>query len=193
MAGFAGCGTPLSRAARPTRWLIGSTETAATLRAEPPSTNSSITRDIAACLRAEQKRGANTIVRFTDPPQRNLCLDPRAVSRVGEDAGVAIGGNRARRQHIDGDAVARTLSRQIPARLTFAAWFKKCRLLDTATHIGVRETRRIVGEYTLTLGDLQNGRQFEDVIAMCGYPIDIHDPTGAGGGAGAGPPHGQYL
>ena len=66
--------------------------------------------------------------------------------------------------------------------------FEKCRLLDTATHIGVRETRRIVGEYTLTLGDLQNGRQFEDVIALCGYPIDIHDPTGAGGGAGAGPP-----
>ena len=66
--------------------------------------------------------------------------------------------------------------------------FEKCRLLDTATQIGVRETRRIVGEYTLTLGDLQNGRQFEDVIALCGYPIDIHDPTGAGGGAGAGPP-----
>jgi len=66
--------------------------------------------------------------------------------------------------------------------------FERCRLLDTATQIGVRETRRIVGEYTLTLGDLQNGRQFEDVIALCGYPIDIHDPTGAGGGAGAGPP-----
>jgi hypothetical protein len=66
--------------------------------------------------------------------------------------------------------------------------FENCRLLDTATQIGVRETRRIRGEYTLTLGDLQNGRQFEDVIALCGYPIDIHDPTGAGGGAGAGPP-----
>ncbi|WP_270934862.1 FAD-dependent oxidoreductase [Falsiroseomonas oryzae] len=60
--------------------------------------------------------------------------------------------------------------------------FQDCRLMDTATQIGVRETRRILGEYTLTLGDLKNGRRFEDVIALCGYPVDIHDPTGAGGG-----------
>ncbi len=66
--------------------------------------------------------------------------------------------------------------------------FEKCQLLDTATQIGVRETRRIVGEYTLTLGDLQNGRQFEDVIALCGYPVDIHDPTGSGGGVAEAPP-----
>ncbi|HEV7266006.1 MAG TPA: FAD-dependent oxidoreductase [Falsiroseomonas sp.] len=60
--------------------------------------------------------------------------------------------------------------------------FANCRLLDTATQIGVRETRRILGEYTLTLGDLKNGRCFEDVIALCGYPVDVHDPTGSGGG-----------
>lgn len=62
--------------------------------------------------------------------------------------------------------------------------FENVRLLDTASTIGVRETRRIVGDYTLTLGDLKNGRRFEDVIALCGYPVDIHDPTGAGGGVG---------
>lgn len=66
--------------------------------------------------------------------------------------------------------------------------FENCQLLDTAAQVGVRETRRIVGEYTLTLGDLQNGRQFEDVVALCGYPVDIHDPTGAGGGVADAPP-----
>ena len=66
--------------------------------------------------------------------------------------------------------------------------FENCSLLDTATQIGVRETRRIVGDYTLTLGDLQNGRRFEDVIALCGYPVDIHDPSGAGGGTAEAPP-----
>ena len=66
--------------------------------------------------------------------------------------------------------------------------FTNCALLDTATQIGVRETRRVVGEYTLTLGDLQNGRRFEDVIALCGYPVDIHDPSGAGGGTAEAPP-----
>jgi hypothetical protein len=68
------------------------------------------------------------------------------------------------------------------------AGFANCSLLDTATQIGVRETRRIVGEYTLTIGDLQNGRRFEDVIALCGYPIDIHSPDGAGGGTADAPP-----
>jgi hypothetical protein len=66
--------------------------------------------------------------------------------------------------------------------------FADCRLLDTAAQIGVRETRRIVGEYTLTLGDLQNGRRFPDVVALCGYPVDIHDPKGAGGGVAESPP-----
>jgi hypothetical protein len=61
--------------------------------------------------------------------------------------------------------------------------FEHCTLLDTAATIGVRETRRIVGEYTLTAEDLADGREFDDVIALCGYPIDVHSPDGSGGGA----------
>jgi hypothetical protein len=60
--------------------------------------------------------------------------------------------------------------------------FQHCTLIDTAAQVGVRETRRIEGEYTLTLDDLISGRDFEDTIAYCAYPVDIHDPTGAGGG-----------
>ncbi len=66
--------------------------------------------------------------------------------------------------------------------------FATASLLDTAMTIGIRETRRIVGDYELTLGDLQNGRRFEDVIALCGYPVDIHSPDGAGGGTAEAPP-----
>jgi hypothetical protein len=68
----------------------------------------------------------------------------------------------------------------------FRKWlpgFSKVELLDTAGMIGVRETRRIVGEYQLTLEDLATSREFEDVIGLCGYPVDIHSPTGDGGGA----------
>ena len=65
--------------------------------------------------------------------------------------------------------------------------FENCTLLDTAATIGVRETRRIVGEYTLTLDDLATGRDFPDTIALCGYPVDIHSPDGDGsGGSGGG-------
>ena len=66
--------------------------------------------------------------------------------------------------------------------------FEKSSLLDTAAQIGVRETRRVVGEYVLTLADLQAGTRFEDTIALCGYPVDIHDPAGAGGGTAEAPP-----
>ncbi|MDQ1545616.1 MAG: hypothetical protein QOH69_520 [Actinomycetota bacterium] len=61
--------------------------------------------------------------------------------------------------------------------------FQNVELLDTASTIGVRETRRVVGDYVLTLEDLQSGHHFDDVIALAGYPVDIHDPIGAGGGA----------
>lgn len=59
--------------------------------------------------------------------------------------------------------------------------FSEARLLDTAATIGVRESRRIVGKYTLTLQDLETGRHFDDVIGTCGYPVDIHSPVDAGG------------
>lgn len=68
----------------------------------------------------------------------------------------------------------------------FRTWlpgFERSTLLDTATQVGVRETRRIEGEYTLTVEDLISGREFEDVIALAGYPVDLHSPTGDGGGA----------
>lgn len=51
---------------------------------------------------------------------------------------------------------------------------------DVGTQIGVRETRRIIGEYVLTGLDVLDGRRFDDCIARSGYPIDIHNPEGKG-------------
>lgn len=56
--------------------------------------------------------------------------------------------------------------------------FEQVRLLEAGTQLGVRETRRIVGEYVLTGQDVQEGRRFADAIGRCAYLIDIHDPTG---------------
>lgn len=54
------------------------------------------------------------------------------------------------------------------------------RLVTLAAQLGIRETRRIRGEYILTADDLRKGRRFSDVIASGAYPIDIHPATGAG-------------
>lgn len=49
-------------------------------------------------------------------------------------------------------------------------------LIETAQQIGVRETRRITGEYHLELDDLTDGRQFDDGICTVTFVGDIHSP-----------------
>lgn len=54
--------------------------------------------------------------------------------------------------------------------------FANARLKAVAPLLGVRETRRIVGEYVLTVDDLSSGRQFPDTIGFTGYGWDLPDP-----------------
>jgi hypothetical protein len=58
--------------------------------------------------------------------------------------------------------------------------FANARIAATATQIGIRESRRIVGEYTLTAADVLQAREFPDAVARSAYPIDIHNPSGSG-------------
>lgn len=57
---------------------------------------------------------------------------------------------------------------------------RKARITKLATQVGIRETRRIVGEYVLTKQDLLTGRNFQDEIARSFFFIDIHNPKGTG-------------
>lgn len=58
--------------------------------------------------------------------------------------------------------------------------FEKASISQVGAQIGVRESRRLDGVYSLTMDDVIEGRKFEDCIARSGYPIDIHDPKGKG-------------
>ncbi|EIP99990.1 Thi4 family [Opitutaceae bacterium TAV1] len=53
-------------------------------------------------------------------------------------------------------------------------------LIETAPHIGVRESRRIRCDYTITAEDILEVPEFEDCIARGNWFIDIHSPTGEG-------------
>ncbi|MDR7511535.1 MAG: FAD-dependent oxidoreductase [Armatimonadota bacterium] len=84
---------------------------------------------------------------------------------VGEDlARAEVEGRRQAYQ------VADFLRRRVPG---FGASY----LLETPAQIGVRETRRVVGDYVLTADDIVSARKFEDAVACGAYPIDIHDPS----------------
>jgi len=52
--------------------------------------------------------------------------------------------------------------------------------MQSGVNIGVRETRRILGEYQLTVDDVLGARKFDDAIARGAYPVDIHNPEGSG-------------
>lgn len=53
-------------------------------------------------------------------------------------------------------------------------------VLSTGLEIGIRESRKIVGEYTLTQKECVECKKFDDKIALCNYDIDIHNPEGTG-------------
>lgn len=52
--------------------------------------------------------------------------------------------------------------------------FENAYFAGAAPRIGIRETRRIVGEYILTGEDCVEGRKSETGIAKCCHDVDIH-------------------
>jgi len=54
------------------------------------------------------------------------------------------------------------------------AGYEDARIVALSNGIGVRETRRVYGEYRLTREDCMTARRFDDRIALCGAPIEDH-------------------
>ena len=44
----------------------------------------------------------------------------------------------------------------------------------TSSHIGIREGRRIYGEYRLTDDDILSGRRFDDAVCLVTFGVDVH-------------------
>lgn len=55
--------------------------------------------------------------------------------------------------------------------------FENVKLVQTGSLMGIRETRRVVGEYVLSADDFLARRSFEDEIGRYCYPIDVHAST----------------
>lgn len=53
-------------------------------------------------------------------------------------------------------------------------------IMSTGGEIGVRESRKIIGDYVLTAQDCKDCIRFDDAVCACNYEIDIHNPEGAG-------------
>ena len=64
--------------------------------------------------------------------------------------------------------------------IEYVPGFENAYFLKTAPFLGIRETRRINGLYTMTREDIMTCRHFDDAIAVASYPLDIHHPQGGG-------------
>jgi glycine/D-amino acid oxidase-like deaminating enzyme len=96
-------------------------------------------------------------------------------TRVTHCAGISVwdlswAESTARRQM---DHIANFLRKRVPG-------FEESYVVQSGSQVGVRETRRVIGEYKLTGHDILTARKFPDAIARGAYPVDIHDPEGAG-------------
>ena len=65
------------------------------------------------------------------------------------------------------DFIAFAREKEIPG-------LENCHLMRVGAHVGVRDTRRLVGEYVLTLDDALNGPNFPDIIARKYGAIDAN-------------------
>jgi hypothetical protein len=69
----------------------------------------------------------------------------------------------------------------------YESFFRDCvpgyeasRIVALSTQIGVRETRRVYGEYRLTRDDCLSARRFDDRVLLCGAPIEDHRKSASG-------------
>jgi len=58
--------------------------------------------------------------------------------------------------------------------------FENAYVLDSGPCLGARESRRILGEYVLTLEDIVESREFEDAIGLGGGIVDFHNVSEKG-------------
>jgi hypothetical protein len=61
----------------------------------------------------------------------------------------------------------------------YVGGFKDAIFLEVAPKLGIRETRRILGQYVLKESDVRGQARFFDAIGLCNSPVDVHEPGGS--------------
>lgn len=107
-------------------------------------------------------------------PQKNSSEWRANVTQIGNAGGTAMDATNAR-QLSAGELEGR---RQITDYFSFlkqeVPGFANAAIVDIAAQIGVRESRRIQGQYALTGEDILSSRRFDDVIGINAWPMELH-------------------
>lgn len=141
------------------------------------STREPSVTDLQLLYQAAQARGEISCPQGHIHPGRFFAPDERVFNWTRVLNTVGTSGEDLSRAEIEG-------RQQIREVLDFfhnhVPGYEKCTLHAMAQHIGVRETRRIIGQTMLTEDSFSKAEKFPDAIAQVHYPVDIHNPLGAG-------------
>lgn len=98
---------------------------------------------------------------------------------VGVNFGHVFGVDGTKAEELTRGAIEgrRTAERQLQFFRSYVPGFEHAHLVASGEQLGIRETRRIQGDYMLTVDDFIAARSFPDDIARNAYYIDIHLAT----------------
>lgn len=71
-------------------------------------------------------------------------------------------------------ALRRQAHAYLKALQTYLPGMEQCRMVSTGPQLGLRESRRIVGEYRLTVEDVLTAKKSEHTIAKGGWSPEVH-------------------
>ena len=145
--------------------------------------------------------GSDPVTLPDGKPYRELCAEARArgelpefVSIVRLHPAASKGERNVNATQANGfdtldpleiSAAMLELQRQIPRIVAFlrkhVPGYENCRVKSSASTLGVRESRRVMGDYMLADADVEHGARFADaVVHEAWFLIDIHNPAGGG-------------
>jgi hypothetical protein len=106
-------------------------------------------------------------------PQKNPIEWRANITQLRKADGTAVDGTDASSLS-EGEIQGRQQVREAFRFLQTVPGFENSYIVDIAPQLGIRETRRIVGEYILSEADVLSCADFDDSIGRNGWPIEEH-------------------
>jgi hypothetical protein len=106
-------------------------------------------------------------------PQRNPIEWRANVTQVRNPDGSAVSGIDLEQMSY-GEVEGRRQCKEMFEFIRGAPGFERSYIVEIAPQLGIRETRRITGEYSLTEADILGCADFSDTIGVQGWPVEQH-------------------
>ena len=106
-------------------------------------------------------------------PQKNPVEWRVNLTQLANQNGMAMDGTNLQ-ELSDAEILGRQQIAQVAGFLNEVPGFENAYVVDIPPQVGIRETRRINGDYQLTEADVLGCASFDDSIGLNGWPLELH-------------------